>query len=99
MRYIFMMTEKAKAARRIAEQAAREADPEQTRRKARERAKRYRDKHPERVREYQRQWRAKNPDKVKQYFETYWERQAEKAVEKLRSINEEKGNECKTTKA
>ena len=91
-----MMSEKAKAARRIAEQAAREANPELTRRKANERAKRYREKHPERVREYQRQWRAKNPDKVKKYFETYWEKQAEKAVEKLRSINEEKGNESNT---
>ena len=93
------MSEKANAARRFAEQAAREVDPESTRKRAREYMRKYRQEHPERVREYQRKWRAKNPDKVKQYYENYWQRQAEKAIERLRAINEEKGNDCKTTKA
>ena len=95
------MSEKANAARRFVDRAAREADPENTRKRAREYMKKYRQEHPERVREYQRKWRAKNPDKVKQYYDNYWLKKADELTEKLRAIDnsEEKGNECNTTKA
>lgn len=43
----------------------------------REYARRYREKHREKIREYERQWRMENPEKVKANFERYWLKKAD----------------------
>lgn len=98
-RYKFMMSEQAKAARRMIDREKRKASSEEARAKNRERQKRYRETHAEKVNEYQKAWRAKHPDKVKVYLERYWQKKADELAEKLHAINEEKDNERNTINA
>ncbi|WP_104177055.1 hypothetical protein [Cryobacterium sp. Y50] len=56
--------------RRAAARRHREAD---VRARGRERAKRWREEHPERRREYQQRWVAENRGKVREYYNRYYE--------------------------
>ena len=45
----------------------------EVRARGRERAKRWREEHPERKREYQQRWAAENREKVREYYNRYYE--------------------------